>query len=431
MKTLAALGLVSCALVAGALVAVVPAPAASVDGVIRVPADEKTIQRAVDASKPGDLVLVSPGVYKEAIVVSRAHKNIVIRGLDRATTIVDGELSQAPGHDNGFAVHADGVAIENITARNFVTNGFFWTGVDGYRGSYLTAIRNGDYGIFAFDSTHGQFDHSYASGSPDAAFYIGQCYPCDALIVDVEGEWNGIGYSGTNSGGNLVVARSSFHDNRIGIVPNSETGEANPPQREASIVGNHVYDNDNDQAAGIEIAQIASGSGILIAGGRRDTVERNLVTGHSNIGIGVIPLPEKILDPSSPTARNFDARNNVIRSNVLSGNTHDLLAVTSVDDPTDGGGNCFSDNVASATVPADLQRALPCGAPPRPFEADVGLLAARFLSDKAPAPSFEAVALPDPPALANMVRAKTAPTRPATHEPSIRISVQALRTPTG
>ena len=69
-----------------------------------------------------------------------------------------------------------------MTARNYTGNGFFWTGVDGYRGSYLTAYRNGDYGIYAFDSVNGQFDHSYASGSPDAGFYIGQCFPCDAVI---------------------------------------------------------------------------------------------------------------------------------------------------------------------------------------------------------------------------------------------------------
>ena len=426
MKALAAL-----ALIAGSLVAAAPAGAASDAAVIRVPGDEKTIQDAVDASKPGTLILVSPGVYREAVVVKPAKRHIVIRGLDRVTTIVDGELSQVKGRDNGFLVQADGVAIENITARNFVTNGFFWTGVDGYRGSYLTAIRNGDYGIFAFDSTHGQFDHSYGSGSPDAAFYIGQCSPCDALVVDVEAEWNGIGFSGTNAGGNLVIARSSWHDNRIGIVPNSGTGEANPPQRFATIAGNHVYDNDNDQASGIEIAQIASGSGILVAGGRRDIVERNLVTGHSNIGIGVIPLPEKLLDPSSPAARNFDSRNNAVRSNVLSGNTYDLFSVTSIEDLTDGGGNCFSDNAASVTVPADLQRVLPCAAPAGAFEAGASLLASLFLSEKSPPPTFDAVALPDPPKLPNMPRAKSAAARPATREPSTRISVKTLRTPTG
>ena len=41
------------------------------------------------------------------------------------------------------------------------------------------------YGIYAFDSVDGLFERSYASGSPDSGFYIGQCRPCDAVIDDV------------------------------------------------------------------------------------------------------------------------------------------------------------------------------------------------------------------------------------------------------
>ena len=120
----------------------------------------------------------------------------MLRGLDRNRTILDGEFER----DNGvIVVGADGVAVENMTARNFTENGFFWTGVLGYRGSYLTAYRNGDYGVYAFDSQWGQFDHSYASGSPDSGFYIGQCNPCHAVITDVVAEYNQLGYSGTNA----------------------------------------------------------------------------------------------------------------------------------------------------------------------------------------------------------------------------------------
>jgi Right handed beta helix region len=408
-----------------------PVPAGSQTGrVIRVPADEPTIQAAVDASKPGTLILVSPGVYREAVVVDRSHENIVVRGVDRATTIVDGEQSQERGHNNGFEVHADGVAIENITARNFVTNGFYWEGVDGYHGAYLTAIRNGDYGVYAFDSVNGQFDHSYAAGSPDAGFYIGQCFPCNALITDVEAEWNGIGYSGTNAGGNLVIASSSWHDNRVGIAPNSLTSEELSPQRSATIVGNHVVGNVNQSAAGIEIARVAGGTGIVVAGGRRDQVLRNLVT-RNTVGIGLIPLPEKLLEPDRPTAKNFDARKNTVRSNVAQGNTYDLVVATSVDDPTDGGGNCFSGNDATTTVPVDLQTKLPCGSPPAGFETDAALLTALFLSEKPESPLYTDVALPDPPPLENMPRARTAPARPATSEPSIRVSVRTITTPTG
>ena len=43
------------------------APVGSASGnTIRVPADKPTIQAAVDAAEKGDLILISPGVYKEA-----------------------------------------------------------------------------------------------------------------------------------------------------------------------------------------------------------------------------------------------------------------------------------------------------------------------------------------------------------------------------
>ena len=159
-----------------------------------VPADAKTIQAGVDRAKSGDLVLVSPGVYRESVEV--ATDGIVLRGVDRNRTILDGEFRRANGV---FVAGADGVAVENLTTRNYTENGFFWSGVLGYRGSYLTAYRNGDYGIYAYDSQYGQFDHSYASGSPDSGFYIGQCNPCHAVITDVVSEYNQLGYSGTNS----------------------------------------------------------------------------------------------------------------------------------------------------------------------------------------------------------------------------------------
>src|SRR5205085_6380069 len=122
---------------------------------IEVPGDAKTVQAAVDKAKPGDLVLIQPGVYKEAVTVTTDR--IVIRGVDRNRTILEGGFKLT----NGVKVlEADGVAVENITARDYKGNGFYWAGVDGYRGSYLTAYRNGDYGIYSFDSVNGLFEHS-------------------------------------------------------------------------------------------------------------------------------------------------------------------------------------------------------------------------------------------------------------------------------
>ena len=191
-------------------------------GTLDVPDDYKTIQAAVDAAAEGAMVSIHPGVYHEAVVVN--SPNIVIRGTDRNTTILDGDLSS----DNGFHVFADGVAIENLTARRYANNGFFWDGVTGYRGSYLTAYNNGDYGIYTFASVSGQFDHDYASGSPDSSFYVGQCEPCKAVITDVTAEYSELGYSGTN-GSDVTIVNSVFRKNRIGIVPNSQDVEELPP----------------------------------------------------------------------------------------------------------------------------------------------------------------------------------------------------------
>ena len=46
------------------------APASAGGATIEVPADYATIQEAVDSAAPGDLILVSPGTYHEAVDVT-------------------------------------------------------------------------------------------------------------------------------------------------------------------------------------------------------------------------------------------------------------------------------------------------------------------------------------------------------------------------
>ncbi|MFN8016608.1 MAG: right-handed parallel beta-helix repeat-containing protein [Acidimicrobiales bacterium] len=347
---------------------------------IQVPQDYKTIQEAVDAAKSGDLILVDKGVYNEAVDVS--VPDITIRGVDRNATILDGKFKL----ENGIRIlDTDGVVVENMTARNYVSNGFYWTGSDRYRGSYLTAYRNGDYGIYAFDAYHGQFDHSYGGGSPDAGFYIGECYKCDAVIDTVISEYNGLGYSGTNSGGDLYIVNSTFANNRAGIVPNAGSYELCYPGRDNVIAGNIVHDNNYMEGPGIDVSLIAQGNGILMAGSINNVVTKNLVYNHDRTGIAAVPFPEEDASDTPPPADQLDvpcdetkddeppakspgfvlwnATGNQVTDNVVeSSKLADLASGTipNTSEAIEALDNCFSGNTYKTTSPADLEALAPC-----------------------------------------------------------------------
>jgi plastocyanin len=319
----------------------------------RVPQDYPTIQNGVDAANPGDLVLIEKGEYNEAVFITTP--SIILRGVDRNAVILDGKFELG----TGVMIGGNGVAVENMTARNYTLNGFFWTGVRGFRASYLTAYNNGDYGIYAFGSTDGLFEHSYASGSPDSAFYVGQCAPCRVVLNDVTGEYSGLGYSGTNSSGDMYVVNSRFTHNRSGISTSTFDIELSPPGRDTTIVGNVVADSGLDnEAAGFYATETLAGNGIALVGTHNNHVERNYVVRSRNNGIVVVPILDRHYWPST---------GHVIRNNtVLDSGRADLAA---------GGlgtiGNCFSGNVHRTSLPWGLETLNGCRGFRLPLASDL------------------------------------------------------------
>jgi plastocyanin len=405
------------AVVVGNVAADVAAPGRRVPSgpprTISVPTDAPTIQAAVDSVPPGSLVLVEPGEYHEAVVVTT--ERIVLRGLSRAETVLDGDGTLA----NGVLVLADGVAVENMTAREFRVNGFFWNGVTGFRGSYLTAVDNTLYGIYAFDSRLGIFEHSYATGSTDAGFYVGQCDPCDTLVTDVVSVGNQLGFSGVNASVGLSIVESVWRGNRGGIVVATLDSELLPPQHDALIAGNLVDGTGSE--ASPERADgglvVLYGIGIGVVGGLDDRVVANRVSNVARLGIVVSPNPE--------LETNFwPAERNRVDGNVVSGSGMADLALVPLPGPGD---NCFAGNDFALSAPASVEAALPCDAIGTGDVATGALDVGAYLALPAPPPPAQRPPSTVPPQ-PELPDAATGPARPA-EDLDVTVDVGAIHVP--
>ncbi len=332
----------------------------------------KTIQSAVDHARSGDWVLVAPGDYHER--GDRIHRpkgerppsgvlistpKLHLRGLSRNGVVVDGTKPGSPrcsrrksaqdlglAHKggalgrNGVVVwKTDGVSVENLTACNFLTgtgnsgNEIWWNGGDGsgkiglgsFRGTYLNATStyyNGTdtaagYGLFSSNSNGpGVWAHTYASNFDDSGYYIGACRRvCNQVMDHAWSEFSALGYSGTNSGGRLIVKHSIFDRNKDGFDTNSQNNDDRPSPQDGRCPGtgtstithsrscwvfmdNYVHDNNNPNVPGRGSASAGPvGTGMSIAGGRFDTVLHNRFVHNGSWALLMAPYPDDETPP--------------------------------------------------------------------------------------------------------------------------------------
>jgi hypothetical protein len=386
-----------------------------------------TIQAAVDATrkKVGDWVLIEPGTYTEEVTVSKAHSGIHIRGLDRNTVVLDGQSKPKPGGSNGIYIDgANEVWVENLTAKNYERtegdgpggNAIWWAGgensekqkVHGWWGKYLTAYDtglNGGYGIFTQNETEGSWEHIYASGYNDSGIYIGACWECKAKVSDATIEDNAVGYSGSNSGGRLVIEKSVFRNNSAGIVPNGEhPGDGPPPQNgicdakkphhpnylftstnieHCTVFKENLVENNNNlEAPANASTEVAPwGVGVELPGDMGDLVENNTIVGNVNNGVLGFEYPNPY-PPDLTCNKEREAKKECIRTIYFQLAGNKIVNNTFVNNGTSGkefasditlqGGiypykkftsndNCVSENsYTGVTFPANIEETWGC-----------------------------------------------------------------------
>jgi hypothetical protein len=319
--------------------------------VIRVPQDAPTLAAAVAAAGPGATIVLDAGSYRGGVTVASDKRGVTIRGVDRNRVVFDGGDKRM----TAITVHADGVALENMSAHNYLGNVFYWEDVNGFRASYLTVWNTRGYGIYSEGSTGGLVDHDYVSGAADAAFYVGECNPCSTTLTQLVAQLSAVGYSGTNASGGLVISDSLWDGNGAGILPNSYANEKKPPQQRATIVGNTVTRSGRARVPLHTPLAGFYGIGIGIAGGNSNQIRGNSVLASRRYGIAVFPTAYWIpIDPRPPPPGRHSPwrpRGNSVTQNMIrhSGIADLALAAGS------GARNCFSGNNARRTLPRRLQ----------------------------------------------------------------------------
>src|SRR3990172_10190382 len=169
-------------------------PAAAGAKVIHVDPGE-SIEAAVDQASPGDTVLIAPGTYSEtgspcpdnlgktcAVVITQDDIGIVGLGGGSAVLQASGDqdrgISVAKSGDPACltdpSLQVHGSRVRGITVEGFEDDGVFLYCVNGFRVTEVSAIDNGEYGVYPSHSFNGRVDHSFVSGSNDTGFYIGQ-----------------------------------------------------------------------------------------------------------------------------------------------------------------------------------------------------------------------------------------------------------------
>lgn len=324
---------------------------------VNVPQDAATLTAAVDKVAEGGLILVAPGTYEESVTIDKS--DVTLRGTDRNTTVIDG----AGRRPFGVVVIADGVTVENLTVRAHTFYGVLVTGlhdkngpsahgVDGYtrldpakfppvqrfKVNHVTAANNGLYGIYAFDANNGIITSSYASGSADSGFYVGQCRDCNIEVSDNVAERNAIGFENANASDTVAVVRNRFSGNRIGATFISNYQEAFTPQRANLIAGNLIADNVSPDSPAH--ADGGFGIGLGISGGQDNQISANRIVGNAMTGIQI------------SNTEDLAATGNQITANLFAANGVDLADVAATRAPSSN--NCLADNRLNSWLPKSL-----------------------------------------------------------------------------
>ena len=319
-----------------------------------------SVQAAVDAASPGDVIFVPPGTYRENVQVRTAGLTIVgSRGAILDGTGLAGSLGIDVRPPETSSALSD-FTLVGLSIQNYERTGVILRDVVNYSLLSTEYKNNAEYGLFPIRSTNGLIEGNTVSGSDDSGIYIGRS--SGATIRDNAAFDNTIGIEIENSVG-VSVIDNNVERNTVGVFGVVLPGLTPPATENLIVSGNMIFNNDRLNPVTDEtdiISLLPYGVGLLFVATDLTRVTNNFITDNDSIGLGVISLPPFLAseDPRVDPRPDF---NFFIDNSVLGNGTNPdpklaILGFPPADIVWDGTGrgNGWLNNAFGTSVPAQL-----------------------------------------------------------------------------
>lgn len=219
-----------------ALVLGLPATSYADDTVTVEPGE--SIQAAIDRAEPGTTIEIEEGTYRESLLIKK--DGIELEGEGRKSTRIVPPADPAPGEGcvfaepgqppsvNGICVgdvdeqfnvihRVEDVEISDLSVTGFSGIGILFFGTEDGVVKRVIASDNGEYGIFAIDSSGTAIARTVAGNDGEAGIYIGDSPNADATV------WKNVTYGSAfgvfiRDAANGEVLKNKSFGNCVGIL---------------------------------------------------------------------------------------------------------------------------------------------------------------------------------------------------------------------
>jgi len=249
----------------------------------------ETLQSALIDAKPGDTVHIAAGRYDlvDGLTLDTANVTVKGDGPDKTLLALDGQKGGA----EGLLITANGVTVRDFSVQNAKGNGVKAKGADQI--SFVDVDvewtggpkeTNGSYGVYPVSSTNVLIDGVTVKGASDAGIYVGQS--SNIVIQHSRADGNVAGIEIENCYNADVHDNVSTH-NAGGILVFDLPGLPQMGGHSTRVFHNQVVDNDTPNFApkGNIVANVPTGTGIMVMANRDVHVFDNHIDGNGSAGV--------------------------------------------------------------------------------------------------------------------------------------------------